>query len=91
MNRVQELELALDAAINLLSVYEHGDSRRTSDEFGALACVACNITNSSCVEILTRARDMDLSEAAKKHQEMVYSQVVVTYEPAPTVYRTTSG
>jgi len=48
---------------------------------------------------------MDLSEAAKKHQEMVYSQVVVTFPewepiaslerglitPAPTVYRTTSG
>lgn len=79
MSREEDLELALDAAIHLLEVYEHGDSRCVSDEFVSLCCVLVNRTNDSAREILQGVLKTDYSEAKKAHQEYLDSQIVVIY------------
>ena len=77
--RITDLELALSAAINMLSVYEHGDSRCISDEFVSLCCVDGNFTTEPVREILKKASIMDMTEARKQNQELMNSLVTVTY------------
>ncbi|MDR3502882.1 MAG: hypothetical protein P4L79_09890 [Legionella sp.] len=80
-SRVQDLEVALSAALNMLSVYEHGDSRCVSDAYVALCAVWGNQTNDACLEILHNIIETDYSEQRKEYRESVDRQVVVTYDP----------
>ena len=64
MDRVDELLLALDVALNILIKFEPGDSRAVSDEFVAMASVAAGITNEQCIEILNKAI-ANVQEASK--------------------------
>jgi len=48
----KQLKIALRVAVNMLSLYEPPDSRATSDEFVALASVACGDASSNVMEVL---------------------------------------
>lgn len=72
------LYIALNAAINMLSVYEHGDSRCVSDEFVSLCMVSMGGVNQSCISILRNTCEIDYSMARAEYQDYINSQVTIT-------------
>jgi hypothetical protein len=59
--RVADLELALDLALNQLSEFEPGDSRAVSNEFVAMAAIRCEAGS------LSECRDIIRAALTEKH------------------------